>query len=215
MSKKTKISKEDILLVAIDEFAKSGYALTTTDTIVKAAGISVGSLYNHFKNKQILFEEAIIYSYELANKIKIEVMEEEYDSEFDRTKDFMKKFFTFFSENKSIAKLFYIEFENFVMIYPKTRIKGIKKENENIFLEELAISLGKRNKKIDSQLYAYMIVGGFEHIVKDWLFHPEYLDNTDVDQITEKITQIIMLFIDSDMMKSIREKIIKRKEKKI
>lgn len=44
-----------ILQIAIDEFSNYGYENANTNTIAKKAGISVGSLYKYFENKEDLF----------------------------------------------------------------------------------------------------------------------------------------------------------------
>jgi AcrR family transcriptional regulator len=45
--------------VAIDCFAKHGYAATSIDRIAKAAGVTKGALYYHFKDKEELLFEAV------------------------------------------------------------------------------------------------------------------------------------------------------------
>ena len=45
--------------VAIDCFAKYGYQATSIDRIAKAAGVTKGALYYHFKDKEDLLFEAV------------------------------------------------------------------------------------------------------------------------------------------------------------
>ena len=45
--------------IAIDCFAKHGYAATSIDRIAKAAGVTKGALYYHFKDKEELLFEAV------------------------------------------------------------------------------------------------------------------------------------------------------------
>ncbi|HZK28938.1 MAG TPA: TetR/AcrR family transcriptional regulator [Clostridia bacterium] len=47
--------KESICLAAVNEFALHGYENANTNRIAEAAGISVGSLFTYFENKQNLF----------------------------------------------------------------------------------------------------------------------------------------------------------------
>lgn len=51
--------REQILESAITCFSKKGYHETTMDDIVVVAGLSKGSLYWHFKNKQELFTRLV------------------------------------------------------------------------------------------------------------------------------------------------------------
>ncbi|ULO09373.1 TetR/AcrR family transcriptional regulator [Paenibacillus sp. 19GGS1-52] len=49
------LTKENILEQAKQLFSKKGYAATTISDICRATGVSKGSIYHHFKNKEDLF----------------------------------------------------------------------------------------------------------------------------------------------------------------
>jgi AcrR family transcriptional regulator len=55
MSEKREARRQEILQAALTAFAEKGYDKTTMDDIVEASGLSKGTLYWHFKNKQALF----------------------------------------------------------------------------------------------------------------------------------------------------------------
>jgi AcrR family transcriptional regulator len=50
-----KEKRDRILSVAIKEFADNGFENTSIQQIAKKAGISVGSVYKYFENKETLF----------------------------------------------------------------------------------------------------------------------------------------------------------------
>jgi AcrR family transcriptional regulator len=52
-------SRRDLMDVAIDCFAKYGFQATSIDRIAKAAGVTKGALYYHFKDKEDLLFEAV------------------------------------------------------------------------------------------------------------------------------------------------------------
>lgn len=52
-------SRRDLMNVAIDCFARYGYAATSIDRIARAAGVTKGALYYHFKDKEELLFEAV------------------------------------------------------------------------------------------------------------------------------------------------------------
>lgn len=55
-SKEKNFEKREVLLdAAIDEFSQNGYENASLNTILKVAGISKGTFYYHFKNKEDLY----------------------------------------------------------------------------------------------------------------------------------------------------------------
>lgn len=52
-------SRRDLMDTAIDCFARYGYQATSIDRIAKAAGVTKGALYYHFKDKEELVFEAV------------------------------------------------------------------------------------------------------------------------------------------------------------
>src|SRR5688572_9733418 len=52
-------SRRDLVTIAIDQFSRHGYQGTSIDTIARAAGVTKGALYYHFRDKQALLEGAI------------------------------------------------------------------------------------------------------------------------------------------------------------
>jgi AcrR family transcriptional regulator len=53
-------TKKALVEVALELFAKQGYAGTSLDAIVAGARVTKGALYHHFKGKQELFEAAFM-----------------------------------------------------------------------------------------------------------------------------------------------------------
>lgn len=60
--KRSKLMADKILDTALKLFCQKGYYNTTTNEIAKEAGISIGSLYSYFKDKDTIFL-AILESY--------------------------------------------------------------------------------------------------------------------------------------------------------
>jgi AcrR family transcriptional regulator len=52
-------ARQDLLRIAIDCFAVHGYQGTTIDMIARAAGMTKGALYYHFRDKEALLFEAV------------------------------------------------------------------------------------------------------------------------------------------------------------
>lgn len=57
--KRSKLMADKILNTALKLFCEKGYYHTTTNEIAKEAGISIGSLYSYFKDKDTIFGEIL------------------------------------------------------------------------------------------------------------------------------------------------------------
>lgn len=57
--KRSKLMADKILDTALKLFCEKGYYNTTTNEIAKEAGISIGSLYSYFKDKDTIFLEIL------------------------------------------------------------------------------------------------------------------------------------------------------------
>ncbi|MEA2994075.1 MAG: hypothetical protein QOD40_2995 [Alphaproteobacteria bacterium] len=51
--------KEAILAAALEEFSASGFAATRLDDVANRAGVAKGTIYLHFRDKEMLFQELI------------------------------------------------------------------------------------------------------------------------------------------------------------
>lgn len=65
-----RVTADNLLKIAEKAFASAGYAATSTESIIQAAGVTKGALYHHFSSKRLLFE-AVYRSVEeqMANRI--------------------------------------------------------------------------------------------------------------------------------------------------
>ncbi len=71
MSSKKEQKRESIIKTSLELFSKQGFHKTTIPDIAKKLNMSVGNLYNYFKSKDILAQEAIKYTSDyLGSKIK-------------------------------------------------------------------------------------------------------------------------------------------------
>ena len=66
MKKKSFKRKKELLKAALDEFTRKNYKNASLNTIIKNAGISKGTFYYHFQDKQALY----LFLLESANKAK-------------------------------------------------------------------------------------------------------------------------------------------------
>jgi TetR/AcrR family transcriptional regulator len=75
--------QEKIVAAAVSEFARHGYKKASMNTIVRDAGISKGSLYQYFHNKEVLF----VYIFERFTRLVKKTVAEQGHSSVARARD--------------------------------------------------------------------------------------------------------------------------------
>ncbi len=110
-------TKEKIIKEAINLFSRLGYKGTTVRKIAGAVGIKQSALYNHFKNKEQIFETIIAQ----IGSSALDELYEKYDEDtlVEKNKLFLSEFVTVFKlisfdgKNEKIFKIMMIElFQN-------------------------------------------------------------------------------------------------------
>lgn len=70
-------SRQKILNAAFEAFMEKGYSNTSMDDIVKRSGLSKGTLYWHFKNKQELFIAIIRFAFQPFDDLLANLVEQD------------------------------------------------------------------------------------------------------------------------------------------
>lgn len=73
MKKKSFERKKELMEAALDEFTSKNYENASLNNIIKNAGISKGTFYYHFQDKEALY----LFLLEIANKTKWEFMDKQ------------------------------------------------------------------------------------------------------------------------------------------
>jgi AcrR family transcriptional regulator len=162
--------RERILNAAKSEFLDRGYSSASMRSIADLAEITVGNIYRYFENKESLFENVVIGSYDnmisIVNDIKFEKFNtnnEELYNEFKET--FAIGFSNFVREN----------YEEVVILTRKS--KGTKFENAKENVTELikkkldshinsSIKNNEINKDMLTNVMSVNIVNGIFEVVK-------------------------------------------------
>jgi len=151
-------TKEKILQVAEDEFAKHGFDGVSLNDIVKIVGINKATIYHHFKDKRALYQEII--------KSKIDILhtniEEIFDSETDSEK-LLKKYIEAIvltvQDNPNIVPMALREFANFGANVDESLVPHI--EIGLSYLAKIIEGLELQEKYKDMNPYAlYCLING-------------------------------------------------------
>ncbi len=82
---------QEILEAAFTEFARNGYALTTLDQIAERAGVTKGTIYVYFENKEHLFISMV----RDLMKVTLDVVNEMFERHDGSTADLLRAQFSF------------------------------------------------------------------------------------------------------------------------
>ncbi len=82
---------QEILEAAFLEFSRNGYATTTLDRIAQRAGVTKGTIYVYFENKEHLFISMVLEFTKAAH----EAVQEMFDTHAGSTADLLRAQFTF------------------------------------------------------------------------------------------------------------------------
>lgn len=96
--------RQAIVEAATNVFLHKGYAITSMDEIAAEAGVSKRTVYDHFENKENLFQTILVDHWSAVFKINQPLFKNSKNST-DSLIEFAKKFFDFLYQPKTI-KLF-------------------------------------------------------------------------------------------------------------
>lgn len=100
--------KEWIRKAAINLISEEGFHGVTTDKIAREAGVSVGTIYNYFENK----EDIISYIFQVEHK-KLDILFDRFRKKKisvpEKFKLLIEKYFKYVYNNKKVAKIIHNE----------------------------------------------------------------------------------------------------------
>ena len=129
MSYCSDITKNRILECAKKEFLNKGFDKAQVGEIAKAANVTTGAIYRHFKNKEDLFFTLIedVYKYTLEVVVEVETKNESEDYKTLLAQDEHIVIEAMFSEAMNFVNYMYEHFEEFKLIFECS--KGSMVEN--------------------------------------------------------------------------------------
>jgi AcrR family transcriptional regulator len=106
---------QEILAAALDLFIEKGYAATRADEVASRAGVSKGTVYLYFDNKEELFKAVVRQSFGPALQEAIELVDHYQGSSFDLLDELMHGWWQHVGATKAggIMKLMMAEAANF------------------------------------------------------------------------------------------------------
>lgn len=181
--------KEIIRKAAIEVIAKEGFFRATSDKIAAEAGISVGSIYYYFENK----EDILAYIFQKEFEKRAAVLEELRKSELhplEKIKRKLKYHFDQVKDDDKVTKIILREKHlPFVIPGGVKKLGGIPK-----FIEEV-LDEGIRSGKVrpcNAEIVSLAIFGTIEGVVGRYILDKEQNQESDVlEKALEEIDRLL------------------------
>ena len=147
MSYCSDITKNRILEYAKEEFLNKGFEKAQVAEIAKAANVTTGAIYRHFKNKEELFytlvKEVYEYTLEIVTAVESRTEKAGYKNVLGENDD--ENIEAMFAEVMDFVNYMYAHFEEFRLIFESG--KGSRVEN---FIDEIVNRYTAKNIKMMS-----------------------------------------------------------------
>lgn len=196
-------TKENILIVALELFARDGYEAVSVSKIAGELGMTKGALYKHYKNKRDIFDSIVARLYELDEErahdydVVAEAFEENPDEykniDLNSVKEFTMAQYRFWTEDKftsNLRKMLSLEqYRNQEMqeLYHNCIVSGPVKYMTDIFREMINKGILEEN---DPEMLA------IEYFAPMFLFINMYDYSTDKKELVKKLEIHIDRFIE-------------------
>lgn len=189
---RSRFTVEAILDAAVQVFEKHGYAAGTTARIAERAGVSVGSLYQYFPNKDAILvalaDQHIAECYEQANQVFTQV--QTIECPLDQSlRLIVGGFIELHAINPQVHQLLYEE-----VVLPAEIQEKLMVVLQTI-TEQVRQLLAQYNviRKEDLDMTAYIIVQIAEHLTHQLVLHPPYKMTAEAQ--VEEVVRVLQGYI--------------------
>lgn len=169
MKEKSFERKNELLEAALDEFVENSYENASLNAIIKNAGISKGTFYYHFQDKQALY----LFLLEKANKTKWKFINNHENLQKFKEKDIFDKF--------KLQAQIGIEFATMYPKYHRLSIMFTKEKGNKIY-EDAKNVLGIGTESI------------MEEMVKKAMENSDFNNRFSIDFIVKIMSHLFMNF---------------------
>jgi AcrR family transcriptional regulator len=186
---RSKATVEAILVAAAQVFRRQGYAGATTDRIAERAGVSVGSLYQYFPNKDAILvaltERHIGEGFALVRKLLAEAL-------FDLAslESLLRRFVVaMIALHEHEPELHRVLFEEAPL--PSSVRRELRKR-ENEFATEICglLEAHPEARMRDATVTSYVLVHTVDALVHNFVLHPP--EGIDAESLTEEMVSMLL-----------------------
>lgn len=186
---RSQFTVEAILDAAAQVFEAHGYAAGTTNRIAERAGVSIGSVYEYFPNKDAIVVALAERELEREREEILEVLERSADERLDRLlREFVETLVGFHARSPALHRILFDEAEH----PPETHACVLR------FEESLAHALegALRQRRLgvaDADLAAHIVVQTTESLAHRFVLRG--IHELDQDTFVEEVTRLLARYL--------------------
>ena len=163
--------RRQIADAAVDEFAARGYSRASMNAVVKAAGISKGSLFHYFRTKGDLFAGIVDAAFgQVKARVKT-VRDDTAGQPLDaRLERLLETGFQFVSEHPRLASIYFRVLRSGDAPFGRQRVEELGQLSRR-FLAELIVDAqarGEANPDLDPERTAWLLDAMMERLLAAW-----------------------------------------------
>ena len=168
--------RDKVFKAALSEFASKGYRGASMNSVVKAAEISKGSLFQYFRSKSDLFDGVVEIAVNQVKDYLKEVRERSASCSFpERLQDLLRAGFAFIDRHPLLARIYFHLLQSGEAPFGADRVSRLHKLS-NEFLAQMieeAIELGELRDDLDVERTAFLVNGLLEMLLR--AYYTEHL----------------------------------------
>lgn len=189
---RSKATVEAILVAAAQVFRRQGYAGATTDRIAERAGVSVGSLYQYFPNKDAILvaltERHVDAGFALVRELLAETL-----SDVPPLEPLLRRFVVaMITLHEREPELHRVLFEEAPL---PASLRRQLRERENELATEVAalLEVHPEVRMRDPRLTAYVLVQSVDALIHNFVLHPP--EGIDAESLTGETVRMLYLHL--------------------
>lgn len=162
---KSEMTREKILVAAVEEFAEKGFYGARVDAIADASGINKRMIYAHFESKEKLYTKVLLIAYEWVAESERAFMLDGQDP-VEAIRFIVRKSFEFLLDNPKFIRLLMWENLNRAMSIPKDELLKLKAPTFEYMKKQIRLgkSTGVFRQDIDEhEIVLSLMSFGFAH----------------------------------------------------
>jgi AcrR family transcriptional regulator len=189
---RSKATVEAILVAAAQIFRRQGYAGATTDRIAERAGVSVGSLYQYFPNKDAILvaltERHVDAGFALVRELLAETL-----SDVPALEPLLRRFVVaMITLHEREPELHRVLFEEAPL--PASLRRQLRRRENELATEVAALlEVHPEVRMRDPRLTAYVLVQSVDALIHNFILHPP--EGIDAESLTGETVRMLYLHL--------------------